>query len=633
MEAIVSVNAGVETIEFGGDGHNHNEQPEAVASERRLLISSMDEGLVEVVEPLSGEVIESLALTGPARLYPTENQRFAVTVQTDNDQVSVIDGGLWTEDHGDHLHDYEETPSLLDAAMTGERPIHFVAHGGTVAIFFDGEGTTQLIQQRELEDADAELATLDSGAPHHGVAVPLGDQVLLSMPDTESDSALPIGMAVYSLSGELLQEFPDCPGLHGEAALGDLVAFGCGDGVLIIDTSGESFSAQKIANPADGGDNRVGTIMAHEALPVFIGNFGSDALSVIDPAAGTLTPLPLPVASAGFRLDPHQAEHLVVLTIDGQLHTLDPQSGDILGSLPLIAPVDPEAERGSPRPALAVDKGVVYVSDHTTGEVFVVNLESMSVINSVQATSIPLSLATVGINPAVAEAFHSGAEQAEEETQGETSHDEEQEGEHGEEGHDHEHEEGEHGEEGHDHHDHDHNGPDPHTWFSIDAVGQWVANIEQVLSELDPANAEAYAANAEAYRAELAALESEIDTLVAELPVEQRKIVTDHDSFGYLAAAYDLEVVGSVVPSFSTLASPSAQQMVELQGQIEEEGVQAILVGTTVNPNLSQRLAEDTGAQTVTVYTGSLSDEDGPAGSYLDFMRYNVTAIVEALGR
>ncbi len=223
--AIVSVNAGVETIEFGGDGHDHDEQPEAVASERRLLISSMDEGLVEVVDPLSGEVIERLALTGPARLYPTENQRFAVAVQTDNDQINVIDGGLWTEDHGDHLHDYEETPSLLDAAMTGERPIHFVAHGGTVAIFFDGEGTTQLIQQRELEDADAELATLDSSAPHHGVAVPLGDQVLLSMPGTESDSALPIGMAVYSLSGELLQEFPDCPGLHGEAALGDAVHF------------------------------------------------------------------------------------------------------------------------------------------------------------------------------------------------------------------------------------------------------------------------------------------------------------------------------------------------------------------------------------------------------------------------
>ena len=178
---------------------------------------------------------------------------------------------------------------------------------------------------------------------------------------------------------------------------------------------------------------------------------------------------------------------------------------------------------------------------------------------------------------------------------------------------------------------HHHEGADPHTWFSIHAVEQWVENIEHVLRALDPANAAIYTANAQAYLVELEALAEEVEALLAALPAEKRKLVTDHDSFGYFAAAYDFDVVGTVIPSFSTLASPSAGELAKLQDQIEEEGVQAIFVGTTITPDIAQQLAADTGIQVVILYTGSLSDEGGPAASYIDFMRYNVTAIVNAL--
>ena len=178
---------------------------------------------------------------------------------------------------------------------------------------------------------------------------------------------------------------------------------------------------------------------------------------------------------------------------------------------------------------------------------------------------------------------------------------------------------------------HHHEGADPHTWFSIHAVEQWVENIEHVLRALDPANAAIYTANAQAYLVELEALAEEVEALLAALPAEKRKLVTDHDSFGYFAAAYDFDVVGTIIPSFSTLASPSAGELAKLQDQIEEEGVQAIFVGTTITPDIAQQLAADTGIQIVILYTGSLSDEGGPAASYIDFMRYNVTAIVNAL--
>lgn len=179
---------------------------------------------------------------------------------------------------------------------------------------------------------------------------------------------------------------------------------------------------------------------------------------------------------------------------------------------------------------------------------------------------------------------------------------------------------------------HQHEGADPHTWFSVHAVETWTHNIAHILGALDPAQADAYTATAEAYVEQLAALETELEALVAQVPVAERKLVTDHDSLGYLAAAYDFQVIGSVIPSFSTLAEPSAQQLAQLQEQIRAEGVKAIFVDSTVNPQQETQLARDLGIPVILTYNGSLSAADGPAATYLDFMRYNVGVIVEALG-
>lgn len=176
-----------------------------------------------------------------------------------------------------------------------------------------------------------------------------------------------------------------------------------------------------------------------------------------------------------------------------------------------------------------------------------------------------------------------------------------------------------------------HEGADPHTWFSIQAVAQWVQNIEVVLSDLDPQNAKTYATNAQSYLAELEMLEAEVKATVAQLAPTQRKLVTDHHSLTYLANEYGFEVVGTVIPTLSTMAAPSALQLSQLHDQMETEGVGVIFVGTTVNASVAEAISADTGAEIVTIYTGSLSLPGGPADSYLDFMRYNIEVIVEAL--
>ncbi len=178
---------------------------------------------------------------------------------------------------------------------------------------------------------------------------------------------------------------------------------------------------------------------------------------------------------------------------------------------------------------------------------------------------------------------------------------------------------------------HEHTGGDPHTWTDPHNVVIWVHNIEHTLSALDPANAEYYATNAEAYEEKLIELDTWVRQQVTQIPEADRKIVTDHQLFGYLAHTYGFALVGAIVPGYSTMAEPSAKELADLEDAIKDLGVKAIFVGDTVNPNLAQRVAEDTGAQLVTLYTGSLTEKGGQAGTYLDYMRYNVNAIVQAL--
>lgn len=174
-------------------------------------------------------------------------------------------------------------------------------------------------------------------------------------------------------------------------------------------------------------------------------------------------------------------------------------------------------------------------------------------------------------------------------------------------------------------------GVDPHTWTDPNNVIVWTQNIAAALAKADPTNVAAYQANANAYIASLRDLDTWIRSEVAQIPPERRKLVTDHYAFGYFADEYGFEQIGALVGSFSTNASPSAQEIATLEDTIRAQNVPAVFVGTTVNASLADQVAQDTGTKVVPVYTGSLTAPGGDAGSYLAFMRYNVNAIVSAL--
>lgn len=180
-------------------------------------------------------------------------------------------------------------------------------------------------------------------------------------------------------------------------------------------------------------------------------------------------------------------------------------------------------------------------------------------------------------------------------------------------------------------HVHQHEG-DPHFWLDPIAAIKYVENIRDGLSAADPAGKETYAANAAAYIAKLQELDGWIRAQVAAIPSERRLLVTNHESFGYFADRYGFTVVGTVIPSVSTGASPSAQEMAALVAHIREAGAPAIFLETGANPQLARQIAQETGVKVVTdLYTHSITDAKGPAPSYIEMMRYNVRTIVDAL--
>jgi len=179
--------------------------------------------------------------------------------------------------------------------------------------------------------------------------------------------------------------------------------------------------------------------------------------------------------------------------------------------------------------------------------------------------------------------------------------------------------------------DRDHTGGDPHTWFDPLNVIVWTHNAERALAALDPTHASFYRKRADAYEARLRALDAWIQEQIEPIPSGSRQLVTDHASFSYFCQRYGFEQVGAVFPGYSTLSQPSAKELAELEDAIRALGIKAVFTGVTTNPELTTRIANDTGTRLVFLYTGSLSEPDGPAGDYISLIEYNVAAIADAL--
>jgi ABC-type Zn uptake system ZnuABC Zn-binding protein ZnuA/ABC-type Mn2+/Zn2+ transport system permease subunit len=171
---------------------------------------------------------------------------------------------------------------------------------------------------------------------------------------------------------------------------------------------------------------------------------------------------------------------------------------------------------------------------------------------------------------------------------------------------------------------------DPHWWHDPRNAEAAVREIERRLAAADPAKKAEFERNAAAYLAKLRALDAGIARCIDSVPAARRKLVTDHDAFGYFADRYGIEVVGALVPSQTTQAQASAKELSELATTIEAAQVSAIFPESSLSPKVAEAIAAQTGASTdYTLYGDTL----GPAGSdgatYLRMEAANADAMVQ----
>jgi zinc/manganese transport system substrate-binding protein len=173
---------------------------------------------------------------------------------------------------------------------------------------------------------------------------------------------------------------------------------------------------------------------------------------------------------------------------------------------------------------------------------------------------------------------------------------------------------------------------DPHWWQDPRNAILAVESIRDALAEADPGGRRAYERNARAYIAELGALDEEIGRCMQRVPPGKRKLVTTHDSLGYFAERYDVDVIGAVIPSLSTQAQPSAKDVEALVEQIEDEGVEAIFPEAAVSQRLERAISRESGAEVGReLWTDTLGDEGSGAATYVDAMRANAGALAEGM--
>ncbi|MFP3976801.1 hypothetical protein [Marinobacter sp. KMM 10035] len=339
----------------GGSGNSSDEAHHhtKIETDGRLALFDSDASALKFLSLDDGQMLTSITMNGePPSLYPSPDRRHAVAIQRGDDRVSFFDSGLYTEDHGNHMHDYAETPSMLSLTLNDHKPTHYTAGESHGVVFFDG-GTAARSKVTAFSDATlgngATLASLDLENNMHGVAKVIGGHLFVTYRDSGiTDTTLPAAVERYHLDGtQFTHEHrydEACPKLHGAAANAHSLGFGCSDGVLVIDLHGAGYPATKLANPENlEVGARIGTLVANHDVEELIGIAGN-RLFIIDPESTTpYRELKIGegvgLLKQGFTT---HGEVFYVLGNDGGLRLFDPADNwALLNTLPLMdAPLE-----------------------------------------------------------------------------------------------------------------------------------------------------------------------------------------------------------------------------------------------------------------------------------------------------
>lgn len=349
-----------------------------------------DAGIL-VLDATDLDPIADVAVDGVTRLAEAGDGRHVML--TTEAGFAVLDGGAWTDSHGDHGHSYVSEPRLADAEFPMSHPGHVVPHHGTTALFSDGDGTVTLLDPDDLAEPDPESRVLELAAPHHGVALELSDGVVLV---TAGDDDGRRSVLALAPDGTETARTDECPDVHGETvAANEAVLFGC-TGAVVVHESG---AFRTIALPdADAG---VGDAAGHDDSSVVLTDYvgpddALDTVALVDLSDDSVRLVELPAEYYYWSFARGGDGSGIVLGTDGALHVLDVESGEIAESIDVIEPWTAPEDWRDPAPSVTVLDDIAYVVDPAGNAVHAVDLVTGELLGAADlGATVPHSLALI----------------------------------------------------------------------------------------------------------------------------------------------------------------------------------------------------------------------------------------------
>lgn len=347
------------------------------------------EGGILVLDGESLETVADLDSESFTRLNPAGDDRHVMVTMSEGFQV--LDTGAGSAD----------APGLTDLVFAADTPGHVVRHGGKTILYADGTSDTTIFETAGLSASDAlpETETISGVEAHHGVSIVLEDGTFLT---TVGNADGRNGIVVTDADGAEIAASSECPGVHGEGtAAGEAVVFGCENGALLY-TDGE---ITKLTAP-DQPYGRMGNAYVSESSPIIVGDYKNDpdaegyllsAVTLIDTEAKSYEVVELPEGvEYTFRDVARGPEDLAyILSADGSIHVLDPESGEIVDEFPVIDAWEGPVEWQDAHPAIVVAGDIAYVTEPAANSIHAVDLTTGEVVASAELDVTPNELAAV----------------------------------------------------------------------------------------------------------------------------------------------------------------------------------------------------------------------------------------------
>jgi zinc transport system substrate-binding protein len=352
----------------------------------RAAVTDHTKSAVSVVDLITGEVLNRFDTGSPGGLRHGAAPGQVSLAQGQAGRVDVADLGLAVDNHRNLKL---SAPRLLPRVAEGPKPSHVLGGDGRLASFFGGDGSIVVA-------GEGSPANLRANVPHHGLAYPFrsaaGPRLMVS--HAAAAGARPGGVVVLDEQGKEVARADNCPMLHGEAISGRVIGLGCGDGVLLMNTRTQAF--RKVPYPAGAENGRMArSLIGGADFHLFVGDFGANAVTILDPDAGQFAVVELPARRVAFTMDPQRSDAMFVLTEDGQVHRIDTLNGKIVASAAAVQRYSLEGGSSVARPRLSAAGGLLAVTDPAQSRLLVLDAATLDPKREVALGGAPLNVLAV----------------------------------------------------------------------------------------------------------------------------------------------------------------------------------------------------------------------------------------------